>query len=405
MRAFLSVLMMACFTLLSHSAQAAYFVAIKGTTSLNPRVKTHIMLAGRGSELNGLFQAAAAARATRLHELYPHNQIVLIANLEGTYRENKARLEGWGFKVYRFVDRILSPDYVEGELQSLQRIATVDMFAHTSAVYGMQMGGGDNRISAASGHLEFLTGRFVEGAYAVLHGCNSGYHMAPMYAKMWGIPVAGSFSATEFEKLHSNNEFYLYEDSFKPAGPWAATNNLSFSQPIPCTNGACMRLRPDNFPYKGIWGDYKEGGLGIFKFFCPRNSQANCELTMGEALLSNLFVKRVDFRSNESELLAVVHEYLCPTGQKSKDGFNNCVARTQKAYGEGDTGYTPFHGHSIQCDFKGCTWEWKCKPIKDSVELSCDILNTSRRNTDTFMKEYAAYRRGIKAFKARGPRL
>lgn len=384
----------------------AYFVAIKGGTgSFNPRVKTHIMLAGRGAELNGLFQAAAAARATRLHELYPKNQILLIATLEGDYKTNRARLQGWGFKVIRYVEDILSPRYVEGELQNLQYVASIDIFAHTSAVYGAQMGGGDNRVSAQFQHLEFLRDRFIRGAYGVLHGCNSGYHMAPMFAKQWGIPVAGSFAATDFEKLHENGSFYKYEDSFKPAGNWASVNSLSFAQPVACENGACMRMRPDNHPYEGIWGNYKEGGLGIFKFFCPGISRGECELTMGEALMSNLFAKKVDFRSSETDMQSAVREYLCPSGNKTADAANACAARLQSAFASGDRTYTPFQGKSIQCDWKGCTWEWKCKPIKGSVELACDILNTSPKTTTTFMDEYAAYLSGVKRLKATGPRL
>ena len=408
MKFIFSLFLLAGMGLLSLSSQAAdsysraYFVATKGSS--NPRA-THIILVGRGAELGSMFQSAAAARATRLAALYPNNQILMVVAQEGDYKTNRARLEAWGFRVRRYVDAILTPDYVEGELQNVRRVATVDMFAHTSAVYGMQMGGGDNRISAAQQHLEFLRGRFEEGAYAVLHGCNSGYHMAPMYAKMWGIPVAGSFAATEFERLHSDGQFYLYDESFKPAGPWASVNSLSFATPISCDNGACMRMRPDNWPYEGIWGNYKEGGLGIFKFFCPATGQNSCETTMAEALVSNLFIKKVDLKSSEADLIDAVHEYLCPSGLKTKEGSLACISSIQKAYAENNTTYTPFKGHSIQCDFKGCTWEWKCKPIKDSSELSCDIINTSRPDTDTFMKEYAAYRRGLKLFKARGPRL
>jgi hypothetical protein len=413
MKLIFSLLLGAGLALSSLSAQAAdtysraYFVATQGVSnsfSFSAQ-KTHIILVGRGAELNGLFQAAAATRATRLHALYPNNRILMITALEGDYKTNRARLEGWGFKIQRYVDAILTPEYVEGELQSVRSVASVDIFAHTSAVYGMQMGGGDNRISAAQQHLQFLRGRFVDGAYAVLHGCNSGYHMAPMYAKMWGIPVAGSFAATEFEKLHSDNQFYLYDENFKPAGPWASMNSISFPTPIACDSGACMRMRPDNWPYEGIWGDYKEGGLGIFKFFCPATSQNNCEMTMAEALVSNLLVKKIGLKSSEADLVDAAHEFLCPSGRKTKEGTVDCVDRIQKSYASGDTGYTPFKGHSIQCDFKGCTWEWKCKPIPNSSELSCDIINTSRPNTDTFMKEYAAYRRGLKLFTAHGPRL
>ena len=96
-----------------------------------------------------------------------------------------------------------------------------------------------NRLSIKTIGIEKLKGHFSNDAYLFLHGCNTGFILAPFLSK-----------------LHSDGEFYLTAKGFSPNSDWAHRNKNSYNFETSCRYGKCLRLKPDNHPYIGYWGEY-----------------------------------------------------------------------------------------------------------------------------------------------------
>ena len=113
-----------------------------------------------------------------------------------------------------------------------------------------------NRLSIKTIGIEKLKGHFSNDAYLFLHGCNTGFILAPFLSNLLNIPVAASLTSTDFQKLHSDGEFYLTAKGFSPNSDWAHRNKNSYNFETSCRYGKCLRLKPDNHPYIGYWGEY-----------------------------------------------------------------------------------------------------------------------------------------------------
>ncbi|MCX7979176.1 MAG: hypothetical protein N2578_09255, partial [Bdellovibrionaceae bacterium] len=218
-------------SLLVTSLAQAYFVATF-RSGMDPDIRTHILVAGRGSELVTLFQEVAATKAKKLKEQYPNEQIVLIAAEEKG--DNVALLERFGFDVQMRPEVVLTQRRLFDLLVRFNKIASIEVYSHNAPEAGSFLEE-KNTIDPNSTEAPRLKGKFTEDAYVIFAGCNTGFYLAPAMARVWGIPVAGSFTATDFKRLHSNGEFYINEDYAKPPGDWALQNGISFSHSYPCS--------------------------------------------------------------------------------------------------------------------------------------------------------------------------
>lgn len=381
--------------MLSQSSLASYFSTVHGDTPYNPKAPTHVLVAGKGSDLGTLFQQAAAAKAHLYKDLFPDEQVLLVTYNELGLDANNTKLLAWGFENPRFRDRVFDEASLLYELKKLSRIKSIDFFTHNSALYGSQLEGSDYRINPSSQILAPLASRFTADAYAVLHGCNTGFYMAPNFSAMWGIPVMGSLTSTGFQALHSDRNFYFADDAQKPEGPWAWRNFASFTTKIECVNGGCLRMKPDNQPYEGIFGAYKEGGLPFFKMFCAQNSVQDCERAMATIMLQSM--QKYTFVGADvtrEKYQAAVIDWLCPISAK-----NNIREQCAQYFLNYDLnsepqGYNPFQGKQLACQFDKCEFEFSCDKINGEVNnKSCVITNPNRKAT-TIEEEYVHYMNG-----------
>lgn len=386
--------------LLAQQAQAGYWVATMNSAPspavLDPDRVTHLLVTGRGSELKFLFQLSAKTRAERYLKLYPDHQIVLITHDETGAADQPNNLRRWGFRTVKSSKGTLNAAVLLRELRVFRKIATLDVYAHTSAIYGAQLGGGVNRMGPRDESYDALKTHFVDGAYAIFHGCNSGFLMAPWYAERWDIPVMGSFSSTDFERRHSDGRFYRNESWAKPAGPWSTDSSKEN-----------YRMKPDNVTYRGIWGAYKDGGLGFFKTFCARGADRRCVATMAEALASFTTTVPVKSHDDRPALRGALKEFMCPTGNRNPSKFLECAKKIDRIVaGGGADGDDPFGGRSLECDFRGCRFRMtRCSPAApDSPELRCDLVNPASRS-GTWLREVRAYAEGLRALERDGFRL
>jgi hypothetical protein len=194
------------------AAHAGYFVAVYGSRGFQSKKATHYVVAGNGSELSTLFQYAAASKGMKLQELYPQDQVVLIAyNQSPGSTKNRDQITSWGYQIVGDRSQLsFTPTRLIQEFLQAREIASIDLYAHNAGLYGSSLEDGSHRISQDNTEITQIKRRLTPNSYAVLHGCNTGFYFAPTWSRLLGIPVAGSFTSTKFERLHSSGAFLRF---------------------------------------------------------------------------------------------------------------------------------------------------------------------------------------------------
>ena len=358
---------------LKPNSAVKYFVAVFGKKLMRGQAPTHVIVAGHGSHAGVLFQNSAASRARKYAEVFPAHQILLLAVNELDGMDNAELLKRWGFRVLASRERELDVEMLMFELQSTNPIASFDLYAHSNEINGAALAEGQY-FNFDNPDLRPLRSRFQAKAWASLHGCNSGFQLAPGLARLWQVPVAGSLTATHFQHLHSRGKFYPYDELMAPPGPFAAINALSFAKPQDCAGSGCERMHPDPYPYYGQWGR-ADHGLGFYRFFCGPVKAADCEARMALSLMGYIGRVPLNMDSPLQDFKSVLNDYMCPI-HKDKSVFEACEQGIERALAQGDDTYTPFLGVSSVCDAKGCR-----KPSENE------------KSTE-FMRAYKAFLRG-----------
>jgi hypothetical protein len=381
-------------------AEASYFVTAYGKSSIDYNAPTRLILAGNGDDLALLFQEVAKGKAEKYKQLNPNDQIVFITINEKEL-DNENALTRWGFNIIESERGTLDGKKFIKEALRVKKILSLDIFSHSSAQFGIHLDGKAHRLTLNTKGLEALRGNFMKDAYAYLHGCNSGFNLAPFLSQTWGIPVAGSMTSTNFQKLHSDGEFYINETAFAPNSEWSKTNNKSFNKPMACKDGACLRLKPDNTPYVGFWGAYREGGLPFYKFFCIQNSKEDCLRVMSKSLLANIGTVNLTKESSLATYKSAVYDFLCPLSSKS-EVRDECIAQLELALVTKDYTYNPFSRPQVECSFKKCEVEIKCETVMLTgipKPGTCELKNNVEGKATTLVREYEAYLEGYKYLK------
>lgn len=373
-------------------AEASYHVATYNTEKLDTSLPTRVMVAGNGDDLGLLFQEVAKAKALRYSENNPQEQIVFIAIHEKELNSEWS-LKRYGFKVIRNEKDTLDGKQFIKEVSKFKKILSLDIFSHSSAQFGIHLDGRENRLNVTTKGLEILKGNFLKDAFAYLHGCNSGFKLAPFLSKVWGIPVAGSMTSTNFQKLHNDGNFYLTEEGHAPNSDWAKENSLSSDQVTACSSGTCQRLKPDNTPYVGFWGAYRGGGLPFYKFFCVQNTIEDCQRVMAQSMLSHTSIVNLKRSSSLLDYKKAVIDFLCPVSSK-KDLRGECAAKLEEALVTNDMTYNPFSRPQVECDFKSCQVEISCDKVLFTglpKPGTCELKNHATSPATTLVREYKAY--------------
>lgn len=378
----------------------AYFLMTFKTQTIDYNLPTRLLTAGRGEKLGTQFQEVATAKALKYRELNANEQIVLISSNEPDI-DNARILRNFGFVIHKETSRTFDGEKFLEEAIKFKKILSLDIFGHSSAQYGLYFDSRRHRLERDSSGIAKLKGNFLKDAYAILHGCNTGFNLAPTLSALWGIPVAGSMTSTNFQKMHSDGNFYLTEKGFYPNEDWAEVNDKSYESEVKCSSGACLRLKPDNSRYIGFWGEYAGGGLPFYKFFCIKNSPQDCMRIMAKSMFSSLGEERVDSNSSIEEYQRAVVDFLCPISIK-KDLRSECEKNLANALVTGIETYNPFAHTQLECDFKGCKAKISCKEIIFTNIIkpgSCELENTFNGKSSTIVREYKAYLEGFKSLK------
>jgi hypothetical protein len=371
----------------------AYFVAIPHSQSpARYDQPTHILVSGRGTDLGIQVQLSALGRAQLYKRNFSQNQVILISVLENGQNEAALMKAGWIFLVKN--DLKLETDGATREILKFQKIRSLEFFGHNSPSLGTQTDGLGFRFDFRKPVVASIASHFENGAFAMIHGCNSGWMIAQALSKSWGIAVAGSFTGTRFERLHSNGHFYVYEEGKAPDNNWATFNpDLNGAK---CFAGGCFRMRPAYSHYVGKWGNLEGPLLNHYKFFCQASVQ-ECETAMATSLFGFLAEKSLSPTSSLADFREVAQQYLCPV-YKDRRITEDCLQRLAQA----EDGHGPLtfsyvvNNPQLTCDLRSCSGVMSCG------EHSCSIAGRLWKNSDTLAQEYLHLINGFKSLKHEG---
>lgn len=327
-----------------------YYVAQMGSQPIDHDKPTHFFIANYGRELITLFQEAATGRLRRLQEVFPDHQFILIAyNQTQTHSQidNRALLKKWGYSILKAETYYgIYDDTVINEMKPFQKIHSLDVFSHGS-IY--------TSVFSAFAHYTPNDIHFVPTATISFYGCNTGYDLAFNISRMFKVPVAGSLTSSDFQRLHELHDFFRNDESLKPStGKWSTVNTLSFSQPVNCSQGVCVRMKPDEFTYSGMHGTYSQG-LPYYKFTCYQLSEQQCLQARAQWILGVLSLKPLSTTSSLEDYKEVVRDVLCPNNAKNNIKAD-CTQKLIEAESDPSMVYSPFKGDMPLCDWQGCNF-------------------------------------------------
>jgi hypothetical protein len=393
----------------------------RGQIDLNKT--SRILLVGDSSHLGELPLWSATTKARRMAQLYPNDQIVLFIteDVRDSSLPSKGatvvRQEPFGSSVALSDLRRLTAPKLVAALQRFNRIAAIEFFGHSSPFGALLEDEGSNRVLNAGipSNMAALKAKFARDAnpYVALNGCNGGTTLAPELSKLWEVPVSGALTGSNFQALMSDGKWYPNDVGFYPPELTAkTTNDKSFGaqNAVACSKGACMRMKPQDSPYRGIWADPTTGfqyGLGYYKFFCNYNDTQNtCAKGMATSLYAFPSTRPIDKNSSDADFKEVVADFLCNT---AKDGtwFDQCKTQlfAAAANNAAFSSMKSANDYSLECDFAKCEQKFRCTMVDgapqkkscawvsstcraDQSLASCRPKNTTKQTTVRELKKY-----------------
>jgi hypothetical protein len=309
-------------------------------------------------------------------------------------------------------------------MERYPRIASLDVYAHSNTFYGLILDGPFNRVDPTR-DMTSLRDNFIPGAYAWFHGCNTGQSLVRVLSEQWGIPVSGAYTSTAFQELYfdSTSEGVNFYHGYPGNPPKTlkdgkmlerriGVNRLSYKKSYTCDKVPCVRMMPDNNGYTGYWGNFREGGLGFYRFSCSSKSVPNkdiCYSSMARALINQISDIYTDMNSNLETFKKAAQDHLCPRGVlKVNPGYvyEKCAADLEASLTNPKITIDPFKGKSLNCGMDGnCNFTYKCTESAFTAILgirylqadSCSITNKKDPNAPnrTMVDEYAKLVKGF----------
>lgn len=423
-----------------------YLIADYQKTGRDPNKPTHIIVAAKGNELGLQFQMSAAAHARKILDVNPNDQIVIISVLEDDSDEIVAGyLKSYGYtNVVQMLDKWgysgieTSKDDLDGKrlvdiMDGFKMIASWNVYSHSTTGYGLILDGSFNRADFEQDFSK-LKDNFMPGAYAWLHGCNTGQILSAVLSNAIAIPVGASYTSTAFEELYFDNSpegvgFYhsypgnvpetLHPTRNVMMARRIGTNKVSYKKTQTCDKVPCVRMMPDNVTYVGYWGEFKEGGLGFYRFRCvsPGVSETACKEGAARALINHISDVYTDFTSDLATFKKAAQDFLCPSGKgrgRTKVGYSpeTCAKDLEESLTNPNKEVDTFAGKSIMCSGPGkkCLMKVDCSKswitLGDTKILepkSCSVTNEKPRTINrTQADEYKLLVEGFQLLKKRG---
>ncbi len=363
---------------------------------------THILVSTEGQELANLPYEAALTQAFYLKKQHPTDQVVVLSDFD-LKNQTLNQLSIWNLDLI-FYSRSPNPALVTlssfslvSYMKQFSKIKSFHIYGHSNIPYGARLfrqfrfGGFESDFT----ELAKLRSNFTENAYAILSGCNSGWSLAVRLSEIWQIPVAGSFTGTEFEKLGNDKNFHLNTN-----------NQITFAKSnsnYPCYKGGCIRQVPQNTIYNGFYGSYKNPSLNYFKFFCKSMTDIEkCYRGMATSALDSINVYSNKFQKvSAQDYQNIISDILC---RSPETGLRNQCFQFLNSLSSKNSLRTHFFMNSkygqLDATFDGHEGSSNCSKIDGKSNLECSISVPPRdKPADTLAREFEAYLLGFRLLK------
>lgn len=461
---FLKTILMGALLVSAGLAEARYAVMDYHKSGMDPNKRTHILVAGKGSDMGLQFHMSAAAQARKIKDVNPDDQVILVAVLDdgrkswlssseinelrrmemslvmmgivnsdnaddvrrygnkytnyysgGIIEGTKTGLQQWGFTNIQQFEQDLDGKELVNIIAQFNKVASLNIYSHSTAYYGLILDGPMKRLDPKDEELaKTIAAHFTEDAYAWLHGCNNGI-LGMQFTSKWNIPVATSFTSTAFQEVFKKEDgslefIHAYDGNIPAGAKRMGVNTISYAKTQECRKVPCVRMMPDNYGYNGYWGNFKDGGLGFYKFNCSsRVGDSRCKLGMAVGLINQISPVFTHYQTDLETFKKAAAAHLCPTGVrfiKSGYTFESCAQALESSLTNSSVILNTFMTKPLQCDRRSCQASITCDAIPGVdllIQKSCTIKNrySSEKPVTTQVQEYRDLVAGFKLLKAK----
>ena len=333
----------------------AYSVFTLNSQNMNSSKPVDVFVAGQGEEMGLQFLFGALTRAKKHEEIYSNSrsQIIVWAK-EWSKRKDLKVINDRGFRVIESNSKRLTNNAILKILKGIPSISSFHIISHNAAFIGNKVQDRTDRLSFGNFPWEQLSSSFTEDGFVFLHGCNTGFVVAPEISKKLKRAVFGSLTSTDFQEIFVDGQWYHNNPGFGqfPSKMKKMTRSGELfetsTEGLPCWKGFCHRMMPNNHPYRGYWGKY-EIGLPYYQVFCNyyRGSlDDSCEKGAAAGINTTLTISP---KSWEDKVI----DFMCPR-MADPSVHKGCI---QVLKGESDK--IVFGGNTLRCDREKCSFKLK----------------------------------------------
>lgn len=369
--------------LLSLSIQASFIASNKNKIQAN--LPTHILVAGSPDKLGNLFIYSLLTKANVYSELNPEAQIIIIGR-----SEDKDEIKQSGFKIIENKMGQLKAGLIKDVIKYVKQVNSLDVFAHSNAMNGATLDSNSwvyQLLNEKDELWSILAPKMSDSSFVFIYGCNAGVKFAPLVAKKIKRAVYAALTSTDFQYIYPTNT-WGFDYDFKEEKR-VAKNAINFSEENSCGK-YCTRMKPDNFSYRGYWGDWSQGGYPTYKLFCGSNENESCKKGALNGLISFPGVGKVkDILTTKEEYKKHLIDFMCPFAFDAEKQ-NGCRETLEKAeQDETLNTYSPFKGNTLVCDRVSCKAHFNC-PTKNAIfnPSACELISESKEESTVFVEEY-----------------
>lgn len=375
---------------------ASYFQADLPTSTADSHEGTHLIVSGKGLEVDDQWLRAAHTQALLFKDRKIHGPIRLIGAIENSETIN--RLNKWGYTNIQVFEKTFTGVRLISRFSQVQKIASIDMIGHNGAILGFVLEDYSNRfyLDDAS-NMASLASKMSDKSFVRIMGCNTGWNLAPKVAANLKVPVAGTFTFADIQKLHETKDWYFNDEGRYPDGIFLRRNEVSYRTPVNCeADGGCMRLKPVHINYQGKHGNYA-GTVPFLKYFCGPVSEQDCQKRMARSLMYEVGLNNSADLPSEKQFQEILADHFCP-GYKSTEKRVACrqaVIKHLNGTTQLNSNFSTSDGATIKCTMQ------KCEIKQDCSGDSCVMIGSGRPGeATTFVNELNFYKQGYKSLLA-----
>lgn len=371
------------FLLISQGAYAAFVASKSGY--LNRNVPSRLIVVSHAGELGNLFAHSAITKAKAYHEYDKSSQVIIIAT-----DDYRGFFQNQGYKIIDKTRSLLNHKDVAKVIAATRSVLSLDVYSHANAIRGMIL---DKNLMSIE-YLEEgdaawdeLKKKKTAKTFVFMHGCSTGVKLAPWVAQKVGVVTLGSLTGTNFQYVYQNDVWahgYQMDQMLK-----VTRSELGVEKTRDCLKGECVRMKPDNAVYRGVWGEWTAGGFPSYKVFCAHTENSKvCQLGAVEAIKTFPSITAAKSVDSLEKFKSVAKEFLCPFGHdESKQ--QQCFDELENSLYDDQSTYTPFQGKTLNCNLKSCQVSFDCNAFQARyASRTCKLVNHSPGVNQSFVKEF-----------------